>query len=111
MDTSSQSQKCGAPESAAPEAEPSGQDSLLLKWGTIKGWSLKSDAAMVALRRYGEGGGLDSVSAMQARDTADQKQLLCDLIDAVDGTIKNDWSGEVMTKDQAKAYVREYGQG
>ena len=30
-------------------------------------------------------------------------------IDQIDGEIWNDWDGVVMTKDEAKAYVREYG--
>lgn len=83
-------------------------DSLLLKWGTLKGWDLKSDAARAAARKYAEAGNL-SLGAMQQRDTPEQKQALCDLIDAIDGEIKNDWSGEIMTKEQAKAYVLEYG--
>jgi len=80
---------------------------LLLKWGTVKAWHLNEDGpAFAALKRYAEGG--MSAGAAQQHDTPDQKAALCDVIDAVDGPIKNDWSGEVMTKDQAKAYVMEY---
>lgn len=80
---------------------------LLLKWGTLKGWKVESEEAGNALQRYLDHG--VSMSAMTQRDDADQKQVLCDLIDAVDGEITNDWSGETMTKDEAKRYVMEYG--
>lgn len=82
---------------------------LLMKWGTLKGWDLgDNQEARTAAARYAEAG--MSMSAMAQRDTPEQKQALCDLIDAINGPITNDWSGEAMTKDEAKAYVREYGQ-
>jgi hypothetical protein len=80
---------------------------LLLKWGTLKGWDFgDNDKAREAAVRYAEMG--MSVSAMAQSDTQDQKQALCDLIDAINGPITNDWSGEKMTKDEAKKYVLEY---
>ena len=82
---------------------------LWLKWGTLKGVNCNDNpAAMAALERYCS----DPVSmgTMQQRDTSGQKQALCDLIDAINGPITNDWSGEEMTKDEAKKYVLEYGQ-
>lgn len=81
-------------------------DSLLLKWGTLKGWNLESERSMEALKRYVEFG--MSLSAMAQEDSPEQKQALCDLIDAIDGEIKSDWSGKVMTKDEAKEYVLTY---
>jgi hypothetical protein len=82
---------------------------LLLKWGTLKGWSIKSDAARAAAQAYLDIGE-HSLSAMAQHDTDEQKAALCALIDAIDGPITNDWSGEDMTKDEAKKYVLEYGQ-
>lgn len=81
---------------------------LLLKWGTLKGCGGLQDnpAAKDALRRYLAGP--TSISAMAQHDTDSQKQALCDLIDAVNCEIHNDWSGDVMSKDEAKKYVREY---
>lgn len=78
---------------------------LLLKWGTLKGWEVESEAAVAAIERYHA----EPVSwgCAQQRDTPEQKQALCDLIDAIDGPITNDWSGEGMTKDEAKKYVLE----
>jgi hypothetical protein len=80
---------------------------LLLKWGTLKGWDLGDNTeALAAAKRY-EAGEM-SASAMAQHDTPEQQQALCDLIDAIDGPITNDWSGEKLTKEQAKAYIREY---
>lgn len=49
-----------------------------------------------------------SVSAMGQKDTPEQTEILCELIDAIDGEIWNDWDGKIMTKDEAKEYVRDY---
>lgn len=79
---------------------------LLLKWGTLKGWKVESEACLAALRKYHDGS--VSMNAAMQRDSAGQKQALCELIDAIDGDITNDWSGDRMTKDEAKKYVLEY---
>jgi hypothetical protein len=80
---------------------------LLLKWGTIKGYDLTdNEEAMKALRRYLAAP--TAMGAMQQRDTPAQKQAICDIIDALDGEIQNDWTGEMMTKEEAKKYVLEY---
>ena len=79
---------------------------LLLKWGTLKGCNLESDKSLEAAQKYADMG--MALGAMQQRDTPEQKQALCELIDAIDGEITNDWSGEVMSKDEAKKYVLEY---
>ena len=81
-------------------------ESLLLKWGTLKGWNLESEKSLGIMERYIELG--TSLSAMAQRDTPEQKQLICDLIDAIDGEITSDWSGEAMTKEEAKEYVMTY---
>lgn len=81
-------------------------ESLLLKWGTLKGWNLESDRSRDIMQRYIDLG--FSMSAMDQHDTPEQKKLICDLIDEVDGEIMSDWSGEKMTKEEAKKYVTEY---
>lgn len=86
-----------------------GTESLSLKWGTLKGWDLKRDESIAILNRYAELG--MSFGAMQQNDTPEQKQIICELIDAIDGPIDNDWSGEAMTKAEAKEYVLNYGKG
>ena len=84
------------------------EEYLLLKWGTLKGCNLNgNDAGMAALERYCADP--MSAGAMTQHDTEAQKQALCDIIDALNGPITNDWSGEKMTKDEAKKYVLEYG--
>jgi hypothetical protein len=81
---------------------------LLLKWGTLKGWDVGDNAAArAALECYHN----EPVSygCAQQHDTSTQKQALCNLIDAINGPITNDWTGDEMTKEAAKEYVRNYG--
>ena len=81
---------------------------LTLKWGNVKGWDgfEEGTPAWAALEKYIDSG--QGISAMQRQDD-DQRELICGIIDAVDGEIWNDWDGVTMTKDEAKAYVRNYG--
>lgn len=82
-------------------------ESLMLKWGTIKGWEVRTDRSKEILKKYVSLGA--SAGAAQQRDTPEQKQLICDLIDAVDcETIYLAWSGEDVSKEAAKAYVMGY---
>lgn len=82
--------------------------SLTLKWGNIKGWSGAAEGTpfRAALDKWADSG--QGMSAMQ-RQTHEQRELICATIDAIDGEIHDDWNGGTMTKDDAKAYVREYG--
>lgn len=81
---------------------------LVLKWGALKGWKFDHASPFSeALKRYHDAGEV-CFSVMQQRDSEDQKKALCEAIDVVDGEIINDWSGEKMTKDEAKKYVMEY---
>lgn len=85
-------------------------DYILLKWGTLKGWCLEnSPEAFEALKEYGEIG--SSFSAMMQRDTPRQKELICTMIDKVNGTVTLDWDGIDCTDDHQKAkdYVMNYG--
>jgi len=79
---------------------------ITLKWGNLKGWSgfTKEHPAYRAGEKFLATAGS---SAMEWLND-EQKALLCDLIDKVDGTITNDWTGETMSRDEAKAYVRDY---
>lgn len=85
-------------------------DYLLLKWGTLKGYNFEnSPEAFAALQEYYEIG--YSYSAMMQKDTPRQKELLCVMIDKVNGPVTSDWTGEDWTDDRAKAkeYVMNYG--
>jgi hypothetical protein len=81
-------------------------NSLTLKWGTVKGWSLESEEARAALQKWADGG--VSMSVMAQHDTPEQKEALCAAIDHMD-EIWNDWDGVKMTKEEAKNYVMNYG--
>ena len=82
------------------------KNSLTLKWGTLKAWEFHTEKAKKLLEEYGEIG--SCFGAAQQRDTPRQKQIICELIDEVDGTIYNDWEGTEMTKEDAKKYVMNY---
>ncbi|MEN0087606.1 MAG: hypothetical protein AAF737_04125 [Pseudomonadota bacterium] len=81
-------------------------DFLLLKWGTVKGWSIRDEAVLKLLQEFMQGACISA--AMDKPDEA-RREKLCAVIDAFDGEISSDWTGEAFTKEQAKAYVREYG--
>ena len=80
---------------------------LTLKWGTLKSWNVVgNEEAIKLLKRYGEIG--SSFSAMMQKDTPEQKEIICKLIDLVPGDIYLDWDGEYASKVDAKKYVMEY---
>jgi len=84
-------------------------DYLTLKWGTLKAWNLTSEKGKELLRRYIDLGA--SMSAMAQKDTPEQKDLICQMIDECGAeTIYLDWDGKDVSKEEAKAYVLEYGQ-
>ena len=86
------------------------QDFILLKWGTLKGFCLEnSPEAFAAVEEYYKIG--SCMSAMMQKDTDRQKELLCIMIDKVNGEVSSDWTGEDWTNDRdaAKKYVMEYG--
>lgn len=81
---------------------------LELKWGNLKGWSIQTEASASAFNAYVGAGPNAAASMAMVRLNEAEKLALCGLIDAIDGPIQNDWSGETMTKDEAKKYVLEY---
>lgn len=83
-------------------------DSLLLKWGTVKGWDFEDteSEAWKLLKQYLEN---SPMSCMADRPDEEKKKLLCEVIDKMDGEIHEDWGGEMLTKEQAKNYVMNYG--
>lgn len=83
-------------------------ESLTLKWGTVKGWDDLSEKSVEILKRFFADG--VPMSAMADRPDDARKAILCDLIDQIDGEIWNDWEGKQVSKDEAKAYVTQYGQ-
>jgi hypothetical protein len=83
------------------------QDYITLKWGTLKSWNITSELGNILFNRYCELGA--SLSAMAQKDTVEQKDILCALIDLVPGDIYLEWDGIEVSKEEAKKYVLEYG--
>ena len=84
------------------------EEYLTLKWGTLKSWNLKSEKAKELLQKWGEIG--YSMSAAMHKDTPEQKQIICELIDIGDfDTVYLDWDDKEVSKDEAKEYVLNYG--
>ena len=84
------------------------EDTLTLKWGTLKAWRFVSDEAQKVAKDVDTRGLSWSMSAAAQDMTPAHKQAVCDLIDAVNcEEIWNDWTGEKMSKDEAKKYVME----
>jgi hypothetical protein len=88
-------------------ATGSAPNTLTLKWGTLKGWDVKTPEAVALLKAYHEEP--VSYSVMMQRDTPNQKETLIKLIDLCD-EIWLDWEGKQVSRDDAKEYLRTYGQ-
>jgi len=80
------------------------QDYITLKWGTLKAWRLTSKKGKELLQKYCELG--SSFSAIAQRDTPEQKDLICQMIDECSAeTIYLDWDDKDVSKEEAKKYV------
>ena len=80
---------------------------LSLKWGTLKAWDFTgNEEAEKLLKRYGEIGA--TWGAAQQKDTPEQKEILCKLIDLAYGKIHLDWDDKYVSKKEAKEYVMNY---
>ena len=80
-----------------------GDDYILFKWGSIKGFQLNSKKGKALSDEYSSLG--RSASAACQKDTERQKELINLMIDECDGTLQSDWSGEYFTKKGAKDYL------
>ncbi len=84
------------------------EEYLTLKWGSLKSWNFESEQARELLEKWSDIG--VSMSAMCHHDTPEQKQIICDLIDAGDfDTVYLDWDDKEVSKDEAKEYIMDYG--
>ncbi len=75
---------------------------LILKWGTVKGWDLETEDAIVAMLKWASYGMHSSV--IMHRDTPEQRQALLDAIDYMDEIVL-DWDERRLTKEEAKRYI------
>ena len=85
-----------------------GDDYILLKWGSLKGWELHSAKGKNLSDDYINNG--RSMSAMLQKDNAHQKELILEMIEECNGTIQNDWDGSYYTKQQARDYITSYSE-
>jgi hypothetical protein len=84
------------------------RESLTLKWGALKSWRLRQPATKALIERYMSFGSL--WSAARQNDTPEQKQIICDIIDAGDfDTVLLDWDDTNVSKEEAKEYILNYG--
>ena len=82
---------------------------LTLKWGGLKSLCFESDKAKALLQKWSDIG--HNPSAMLHHDTAEQKAIICELIDIGDfETVYLDWDGKDVSKQEAKDYVMNYGE-
>ena len=79
---------------------------LTLKWGSVKGWEVHSEEALAAMQKWASFG--HSASALCQHDTPEQQQALLEAIDHMD-EIYLAWTGEYVSREEAKEYVRNYG--
>ena len=86
--------------------KPMNRNKITLKWGTLKGWSLKTDEAKQLLQKYNEEP--VSFSVMMQRDTETQKDIIIKLIDVCD-EIHLEWDGKSVSREEAKDYILNYG--
>ena len=83
------------------------KDHITLKWGTLKSWKLTSKKGKELLKKYSEIG--HCFSAMMQKDTPEQKELICEMIDTVPGEILLDWHYKYVSTVDAKTYFNQYG--
>jgi len=82
-------------------------DYVTLKWGTLKSWNIQDEETFKLLERYLDDG--TNVSAMMQKDSVEQKEILCQIIDRIGKPVYLDWDGEYVSVEDAKKYVMEYG--
>lgn len=80
------------------------QEYLTLKWGTLKGWRV--DTTRPEWLKLVE---IKLPVGMGRALNVEERIALCALIDVIDGPIEDDWNGGDFTKEEAKAYIMNYG--
>lgn len=87
---------------------PREKSELMLKWGTVKGWSgfYEGEPPMIALEKWAAISGVSGGAATHDNTDA-HRAALCEVVDAVD-LVYYEWDGRYMSKDEAKAYIMGY---
>jgi hypothetical protein len=88
----------------------SGQfNTLTLKWGTLKAWDFTGSEKAIELIQRWSNLGVCASAALQ-RNTDEQKQLICQIIDECNDPrgIYLSWNDVYVSKEEAKKYVLDY---
>lgn len=80
------------------------QDEITLKWRTLKGWHIKTEAFRNLLQKYVDLGA--SMSCAAQNDTEEQKKLLVEMVSLPNMKIYLDWDGKYVTKEEAIKYLK-----
>jgi hypothetical protein len=83
------------------------KDYVTLKWGTLKSYSIQNEETWELMKKYFEAG--VSVSVMTQRDTDEQKELLCQVLESIGEPVYLEWDGVYVSVEEAKEYIRNYG--
>jgi hypothetical protein len=83
------------------------KDYVTLKWGTVKSYNIQNEETWALMEKYLEAG--VSMSAMAQRDTDEQKELLCQVLESIGEPVYLEWDGEYVSVEEAKEYIRNYG--
>lgn len=83
------------------------KDYVTLKWGTVKSYSIQNEETWKIMEKYLDGG--SSISAMAQRDTPEQKQLLCQVLESIGEPVYLEWDGKYVSIEEAKEYILNYG--
>lgn len=82
-------------------------DEITLKWGTLKSYNVQDEDTLKLLNKYFDEG--VSMSAMAQRDTDEQKEILCQIIEKINRPVYLHWDGKYISVEEAKEYIRTYG--
>lgn len=88
------------------------RDELILRWGNIKSYNLKTEKSCAALQRFCEAGFVVTSPALNEL-TLEQAKCLMDLIDCVEESgsqIYLEAQNRFVNAEEAKAYVLEYNE-
>lgn len=77
--------------------------------GSLKAWEIHNPETFELLKQWHALGSCGS--AIAHRDTPEQKELICKIIDAVDcDEIYLSWNAQYVSKEKAKEYVMTFGE-
>jgi HD-like signal output (HDOD) protein len=82
------------------------KDYVTLKWGTVKSYNIQNKETWAIMEKYLDAG--VSASAMTQRDTNEQKELLCQVLESIGEPVYLEWYAKYVSVEEAKEYIRNY---